>query len=500
MKNNRLLFCWMFAVIFITTAAKAQIPGISPELKELIELSVNKDHKVAEKQIDRDIALSQRQAVRTTYIPKLEVGGKYLYAKSKLDGKLGDITGFEGISQLQGFMANPAFPLMFPGLAGMTEELMRLQQLMAQQGMMLPALSKEMNGDFSGNYFGLDATASMVLFSGGQVPNISKALEGKAKAQEALAEKSTSDVIGEVITYYDQLALLGQSQILLEESAKRLEAEKNYAISALNNGFATAFDTLRIAVADANLNAKRAEYESKQKLLHQKLEQLTGKPAISFENQKPVLEPMIYAATSQDISNRPEFYALTYGLEAQKSLLKAERSHYLPKIQALASVRYDNLFNADANFKSPLAMGMEINRMAMGPTFMAGVGFKWELFDFSGGTAKVRQAKLEVRKAQNALDEARELLELNHLKTSTTYQAALEQVAYKNTQRQTAQRALELAQKSYNAGLINITERLAVENEVQQAEMEYLQAVFAQRQAALECYKATGDLNLANVL
>jgi outer membrane protein TolC len=131
---------------------------------------------------------------------------------------------------------------------------------------------------------------------------------------------------------------------------------------------------------------------------------------------------------------------------------------------------------------------------------MAGIGFKWELFDLSGGTAKVRQAKLEVRKAQNSLDEARELLELNHLKTTTTYQASLEQVAYKNTQRQTAQRALELAQKSYTAGLINITERLAVENEVQQAEMEYLHAVFAQRQAALECYKATGDLNVANVL
>ena len=500
MKNNCVIFCWMVAVLFTTATAKAQIPGISPELKELIELSVNKDHKVTERQLDRDITLSQRQGVRMTYVPKLEVGGKYLYAKSQMDGKMGNITGFEGISQLQEFMTNPAFPAMFPGLAGMTEEVMRLQQLMAQQGMVLPSLNKEMDGDFSGNYFGVDATASIVLFSGGQVPNISKALSGKAKAQDALADKSTSEVIGEVITYYDQLALLGQTQILLEESARRLEAEKNYSVSALNNGFATAFDTLRIAVANASLNARQAEYESKRKLLHQKLEQLTGKPAISFENQQPILEPMIFSAKTQDISHRPEFSALTYGLEAQKYLLKAERSHYLPKIQALASLRYDNLYNADATFKSPLPMGMDINHMAMGPTFMAGLGFKWELFDLSGGTAKVRQAKLEVRKAQNSLDEARELLELNHLKTTTTYQASLEQVAYKNTQRQTAQRALELAQKSYNAGLINITERLAVENEVQQAEMEYLHAVFAQRQAALECYKATGDLNLANVL
>ncbi len=500
MKTKRLTVLWIFGLLCTTIAAKAQIPGISPELKELIELSVNKDHKVIEKQIDLDITLSQRQAVRKTYVPKLELGGKYVYAKSHLDGELGNITGFEGISKLQEFMQNPAFPTMFPGLAGMTEEVMRLQQLMAQQGMSLPSLSKEMDGDFSGNYFGLDATASMVLFSGGQVPNISKALSGKAKAQEALADKSTTDVIGEVITYYDQLALLRQSQVVLDESAERLEAENRYAVSALSNGFATAFDTLRIAVASANLNAKRAEFEGKQQLLHQKLEQLTGKPAASFEDLQPELEPMVFNPKSQDISHRPEFTALTFGLEAQKHLLKAEQSHYLPKIQALASVRYDNIYNANATFEAPLPMGMDINKMALGPTFMAGIGFKWELFDLSGGTAKVRQAKLEVKKAQNSLEEARELLELNQVKSTTTYQAALEQVTYKNVQRLTALRALELAQKSYSAGMINITERLAVENEVQQAEMEYLQAVFAERQAALECYKATGDLNLGNVL
>ena len=59
--------------------------------------------------------------------------------------------------------------------------------------------------------------------------------------------------------------------------------------------------------------------------------------------------------------------------------------------------------------------------------------------------------------------------------------------------------ALELAQKSYNEGMINITERLATETEMQNAELEYLQAVFAQHQSVLECYNATGELNLSNI-
>jgi outer membrane protein TolC len=59
--------------------------------------------------------------------------------------------------------------------------------------------------------------------------------------------------------------------------------------------------------------------------------------------------------------------------------------------------------------------------------------------------------------------------------------------------------ALTLAQKSYDEGMINITERLATETEMQYAELEYLQSVFAQHQSVIECYKATGDLNLANI-
>jgi outer membrane protein TolC len=72
-------------------------------------------------------------------------------------------------------------------------------------------------------------------------------------------------------------------------------------------------------------------------------------------------------------------------------------------------------------------------------------------------------------------------------------------VAYKDKQRIASRMALDLAQKSYNEGMMNITERLAAETEMQNAELEYLQSVFAQRQSVLECYKATGDLLLSNI-
>lgn len=499
MKTRILYLILSFSLSIIICKVNAQTLLVSPELKELISLSVNKDRKVADKEIDKQITEVQKKAVRSAFIPKVELGGKYLFAYSSVNSKIGKIDGFESVGKLQEFMATPTFPVMFPNLAGLAGEVSKLQQLMAQQGMTMPTLSKNMDGEFYGNYFGLDATTKMLLFSGGQVANVSKALTQKIKAQEALSDKSKSDVISEVITNYDQLALLKQSKQVLDESAIRLAAEKKYAVTALKNGLATSFDTLKIAVAEANLQAKISEYESKKTLLHQKLSQLTGKPASSFEMIDPELNTLLYADTSSDISNRSELIALSAGVEAQKYMLKSEKSHYMPKVQALASVRYDNVLKADANISAPIPMDMKINNIGLGPTYMLGVGFKWEIFDRSGGTAKVHQATLEVKKAENAREEARELLQLNQTKASTTYQASNSQVAYKEKQLKAALMALDLAQKSYNEGIINITERLATETEMQNAELEYLQSVFAQRQAALECYKATGSLVLLNI-
>ena len=499
MKTRILFLILNFALSTILSKVNAQTLLVSPELKELISLSVNKDRMVAEKDIDKQITEVQKKAVGSAYIPKVELGGKYVFAYSSVNSKIGEIDGFESLGKLQEFMATPTFPAMFPNLAGLANEITKLQQLMVQQGMSLPSISNNLDGNFYGNYVGVDATAKMLLYSGGQVPNISKALTEKIKAQEALSDKSKSDVISDVITYYDQLALLNQSKNVLDESTTRLAAEKKYAITALKNGLATSFDTLKIAVADANLQAKIAEYDSKKTLLHQKLSQLTGKPATSFEMINPDLKTLVYADTATDISNRAELRALTAGVEAQKYMLKSEKSNYLPKVQALASVRYDNIFKADANMNGPIAMDMKINNIGLGPTLMVGAGFKWEIFDRSGGTAKVRQATLEVKKAENAREEARELLQLNQTKVSTNYEASVSQVAYKAKQRTAARMALDLAGKSYNEGIINITERLATETEMQNAELEYLQAVFAQRQAALECYKATGSLELSNI-
>lgn len=197
MKTRVQFLILIFTLSTIICKVNAQSLQVSPELKELIGLSVRKDRKVAEKDIDKQIAEVQRKAVRSSYIPKLELGGKYVYAYSSVNSKIGDIQGFESIEKLQELMKSSAFPVMFPNLSGIASEITKLQTLLTQQGIQLPSISNNLDGDFYGNYFGIDATVKMLLYSGGQVPNISKALAEKIKAQEALSDKCKSDVISE---------------------------------------------------------------------------------------------------------------------------------------------------------------------------------------------------------------------------------------------------------------------------------------------------------------
>jgi len=59
-----------------------------------------------------------------------------------------------------------------------------------------------------------------------------------------------------------------------------------------------------------------------------------------------------------------------------------------------------------------------------------------------------------------------------------------------------AEKALHIASKEYNVGLIKPSDRIVAENDFQQAALDYLQTVFNQRRAAFNYLKATGTLTI----
>jgi len=434
----------------------------APTLAQLAERAILKSHSLANAELDIQSEREIRSSIKETYLPRVEANGKFAHLNTEVLVDLPTTT----------------LPILN-----------------------IPLFDGNERFQSRSNLWISDITASAVLFTGTKAPKLGKALDHKIRAQEIMLEKGRQEIIDQVSTAYDQLALLRQVQLVLEESSRRLDIEKKTAEKAFGYGLITSYELTKIAVAEATLAARQQEYEGKRGLLIRQLHQLTDIPMDSLDAIEHTLHPYSLATNSGGIDNRPEIAALDAAIEANRYKVQAERTHWIPQVQALARVGYYGL--TDGSLKTPYTLpvsGQPIhlgaNRLQAFPSYMVGVGFRWNLFDGLQGKRAVNKARIEVQKAENERQEAEELLNLNLVKAQTEYELANKQVVTGQTRLNTAQKALDIAQKESRVGLIKPAERIAAETDYQQAALDYYQVVFNQRRAAYRLLMATGDLTL----
>jgi outer membrane protein TolC len=93
---------------------------------------------------------------------------------------------------------------------------------------------------------------------------------------------------------------------VLDESKKRLDANKKTAEKALGYGLITPYDYKKIELAQATLDSKMVEYEGKKELLITQLNVLTGIDRERIALINPNLEKIEYLVTDKTIENRAE--------------------------------------------------------------------------------------------------------------------------------------------------------------------------------------------------
>ena len=455
-----------YLIAGITCIAGGQVfAQQAPSLAELAAKAVAKSYELSNMRLAIQSEQETRKSISEVYLPHLEAGAKYAYLNSNL---LADIP-------------STTLPILN-----------------------IPVFEGDSEFSTRGNLWTADLTASVVLFSGTKAPKLGKALDHKIEAQERLIEKQRQEIIDKVSTAYDQLILLRQVQLLLTESEKRLQIEKKTAEKAFGYGLITSYELNKVDVAQATLTAKLQEYTGKHRLLLQQLHQLTGVSIEELELIDRELRPFPIDGSATGIGNRPEIAALNAAIEASKYRVAAEKTHWIPKVQALARVGYYGLTDTRMTtpYQNPVTgreIDFRLNRLQAFPSYTVGIGMKWDIFDGFKGRREVNKARIEVQKAENNRAHAEEMLTLNLEKARTEYQLTLKQVAAGETRWNIAQKALALAQKEYKTGLIKLAERISAETDHQQAALDYYQAVFNQRRAAYQLLMATGDLTLEHI-
>ena len=451
-------------LVLLAFSVKAQENLTVNEL-ELINLSLQKSYVLKNASNELTMDSIDTKVIKQNYIPTLSLNGMYAYGASNINADI------------------PTFTLPFSGIN---------------------LFEGETEFDVKGNFFNTNLSAKALLFSGMQVTYGSKANNEKIRAKNYMLDKEKSDVIIDVIDTFDKIELLKQAELVIKGSEERLAKEKEIVIAAIKNGLAIPYDRQKIRAAELKLASKKIELFGNLNLLYLKLSMLTGQEASILETYHFELKPWFLYNDEHNFNNRPELKALDASISAYDFKLKMNKNAFLPKVQAFANLSYFNLFDTsiDSSLETPITgqpINLDINHFKGFPTYMLGVGFEWEIFNGLKNSNQTQKTTIEKDIAQNKKDDAAEKLELFEKKTIIDFELKNQQILLKEKEKEVASNTLNLAIKSYQEGLISISDRLEAETDYQDAILEYYKTIALQRKAALELLISKGNLTVENL-
>ena len=458
---------WGKLLVFFPLIFSAQQ---APTLRELIDSALLSDGTLSQQTLENKYTRLDDQKLRDVFLPKVEVSGKagYLYTSARVNSPEINL---------------PALPPIFPGAV-------------------IPEGQLSNNLNISGISTMVKAEASVLLYSGGKVKYLKEANKEKNISENLLMQKTRDEIITEISKAYDQMALVQESKKVLDEAKKRLDINNKTADKALGYGLITPYDYKKIELAQATLDSKLIEFEGKKELLITQIEILTGIERERIALIKPQLQTISYEVLDRNIENRVELQALEHGIKATDYKIKAEERWWVPKVQAQTSVNYIGLLNGNISTSKELLpnsgkkLDFNPSNLNILPLFQAGVGFKWDIFDGNEGKHLVEKAKIEKEILENKKRDASKKFNLNLTNNQTNYTIANAQIKLKEKSREIAKEGLEQVEKEFRYGTKTSAALIEAENDLQNAELEYQNAIFNQRRSAIELMKSTQNLQI----
>lgn len=340
-------------------------------------------------------------------------------------------------------------------------------------------------------------SARQVIFTGLQISNGIKALEEKQKAEEYLREAGKEEIIKEVITTFDQMMLLDEVEKLIADSEKRLEKEHQKVIKAIENGLAVPYDRDKLKLALLELEEKKVELAGNREVLYDKLQYLTTMPLAELQMVRYGLKPFLLADRNRNSEKRLEIKALESGMKAKEYAYKKEKGTYWPTIFAFGNLSYVNVFDSKLKLKDlPIAgdATLKTEHLRLEPAAAVGIGLKWDIFKGGENGHQIKKAELDLEISETQLNDTRKKLDLLVKKNQVDFNTAEKQIAVAEQQLKIAENNLNLASRQYAAGIVDLTERLAAENDFYKVNLNYYNQILTQRLKAIDLLVSTGEL------
>lgn len=329
-------------------------------------------------------------------------------------------------------------------------------------------------------------TASLQLFDGSYIIGVkgAKGFQKMSRDMEKMTKNEVKTIVGEAY-YTSQIAK--ENVRLLNENIANMEKTIEETSALYKEGFAEEMDVeqLDLLINQMKNRAKQAErqHEATLNLLKYKMgmpidQKITLTDDLnSLWTRQPNEELM---AMELDLDANIAYDLIKQDVVMHGYLVKLEEAKYYPRLNAFFDYK-QQAFRNDFDF-------FDFDK-SWYPQTLWGVKLNVPIWDNLGAAAGIKKAKLEQQKVKNRLADTEQALKLQATTAKADFVSALEQLETSEKNIELATRIKEKTLIKYNEGLATSMELTTAENQLIQAQAEYISTLFAAMNAKLEMKK-----------
>lgn len=424
-KLNRYIFLWLVGFTLLVPVSAQRVYTLDECLQRALENNV----RIKNAGNNLEIAKQGSQEAFTKYFPSLSATGT-------------------------GFMADKG-----------------LLQLDMGPGMQMSLMKKGVVGGVS---------ASMPLFTGGQIVNGNKLAKVNIQVNRLQYNQSENEVKLTTENYYWQVVMLKEKlQTITVVEAQLANLLKDVEAS-VNAGVTTRNDLLQVQLRQNEIESSRSQIENALTLSQQMLAQYIGEDS-GIVDVSPVAGEVLpehpqglYRNPESSLVLTNEYHLLQQNLKANKLQRCITVGKYLPTVAIGGGYMYDNLMDKEH------------------PFWMGFATVSIPLSGWWGGSHDVRKQELQVRNAENQLTDQSELLILRMQQNWNDLTDAYKQMQISMRSIEQATENLRLNTDYYKAGTCTMNDLLDAQTLFQQSKDRYVESYARYEVKKCEYLQATG--------
>lgn len=330
--------------------------------------------------------------------------------------------------------------------------------------------------------FDITVSATQVLFNSAVFVGVGAAKIYAQAARESYRTKELEAVTNARKAFYGVL-VAGEVRDMMLSNLQNAEENLRNVRRLAEQGLVSEYDQLRADVGVGNLRPEIIRAENNYTLALNGLKIAMGLPfdremeIVGSLEFRPVDEGIVARALETTLEQNPALAALRSQADVNDAIISAERSSYLPTLAAFGSYQYQAQRN-DMRFST----GDFIS------SSLVGVSLSMNIFSGFRSQARVEQAELDFRKAQEQIAGAETTLK-------TVVQSTVLQLRRSQQRIEAQQRTVEQAEKGYRIATTRFTSGSGTQLEVNDAQLALTQAKVNRIQAVYDYLAASSELD-----